>query len=120
MKYRIESSKDGSWAVTDLADRYVSDDPDEEVCCPFLDPQNGCILPAEEKPFECSIWPLRYMRMPDGRTEVCLTPTCPVINRTGTDVMKYHTDMEWGEPIREYAKEHPYIIKEYREGFTVL
>ncbi len=35
--------------------------------CPFLDPETGCTLPAEEKPFACSIWPLRVMRMEDGR-----------------------------------------------------
>ena len=120
VKYRIETSGGDSWAVTDIRDRYASDDPDEEVRCPFLDPQNGCILPPGEKPFECSAWPLRYMRMQDGSTRVCLTPTCPVINRVDTVVMKELADSKWNSAFREYAKEHPYIIKDYKEGFTVL
>ncbi len=120
IKYIAESSENGEWAVTDLRDKYETDDPEEEVACPFLDRKRGCTLGKDEKPFECSMWPLRYMRMPDGKNKVCLTPTCPVINKTDIDIMKKHTRECWADAIKEYAKEHPYITKEYKEGFIVL
>ena len=34
--------------------------------CPFLNPQTGCTLPPDDKPFACSIWPIRVMRDPDS------------------------------------------------------
>ena len=120
VEYDKCSSAEGEWITTHLDDGYKTDDPEEEAACPFLDPKGGCILPPEEKPFECSMWPLRYMRMPDGRLEVCLTPTCPVINKADTEVLRQYSQKEWAPAIREYAREHPYIIKDYREGFIVL
>ena len=57
---------------------------------------------------------------PDGRLEVCLTPTCPVINKADAEVLRQYSQQEWAPAIREYAREHPYIIKAYREGFIIL
>ena len=45
--------------------------------CPFLDPETGCVLPADEKPFACSIWPLRVMLRPDGSPGIALYHGCP-------------------------------------------
>ncbi|MCQ2434380.1 MAG: hypothetical protein MJ062_03985 [Oscillospiraceae bacterium] len=45
--------------------------------CPFLDPDSGCTLPAEEKPFACSIWPLRVMRKADGEIVFAVYQGCP-------------------------------------------
>ena len=44
-----------------LENNYRTDAPEEEVPCTFLNPQKGCILNGEDKPFDCSIWPLRIM-----------------------------------------------------------
>jgi hypothetical protein len=98
---------------------YKTDDPEEEVPCTFLDPHKGCILKPEDKPFDCSIWPLRIMRK-DGELVIALTPTCPSIgavpNQSFVDLVKSGL----GEKIFEYAKTHPYIIKNYREGFPII
>ncbi len=110
----------GRFCVTDLTGGYQTDDPEEEVACPFLDPDSGCILSGDEKPFECSAWPLRLMRMPDGTLAVCLTPTCPSINKVELEIMRRENAASWKKQFEEYAKEHPYIIKDYREGFIVL
>ena len=106
--------------VTDLRNGYQTDDPNEEVPCPFLDKQKGCILPASDKPFDCSAWPLRLMRMEDGSLKVCLTPTCPAMNQVSVDILKVETSSSWHTLMENYAKDHPYIIMDYKEGYIPL
>lgn len=118
--YRKYSDNGLVYGQTDLAYLYKTDDPEEEVACPFLDPYKGCTLSEDEKPFDCKIWPLRYMLMPEGDCKVCLTPTCPAINKIDISVMKELVGDGLGDKIREYADTHPYIIKDYRDGFIVL
>lgn len=98
---------------------YKTGDPEEEVPCTFLDPHRGCILKPEDKPFDCSIWPLRIMRK-NGELVIALTPTCPAIGETPSIKLKELVEGGLGETLLEYAKTHPYIVKEYREGFPVL
>lgn len=98
---------------------YRTDDPEEEVPCTFLDPHKGCILKAEDKPFDCSIWPLRVMDK-GGELVIALTPTCPTIGATPRPNLIELVKNGLGAKIFEYAKTHPYIVKEYREGFPVV
>lgn len=102
-----------------LENNYRTDDPEEEVPCTFLDPHRGCILKPEDKPFDCSIWPLRIMRK-DSELVIALTPTCPSIGAVPSQALIELVKSGLGEKILEYAKEHPYIIKEYRAGFTII
>ena len=108
------------YAVTELGGKYRTDDPREEVLCPFLDPRSGCVLPKEDKPFDCSIRPLRCMRMPDGELRVCLTPTCPEINKLPVARMEQLVADGLGDKILDYAAGNPFMIKDYREGFVIL
>lgn len=108
------------YAVTELRGKYLTDGPEEEVRCPFLDPEKGCTLPEDDKPFDCKIWPLRYMKMPDGTLKVCLTPTCPEINKVPAESMKRLVSGGLGEKIAGYAQRYPFIIKEYKDGFTLM
>jgi Fe-S-cluster containining protein len=98
---------------------YRTDDPEEEVPCTFLDPERGCILKPEDKPFDCSIWPLRIMNK-DGELVIALTPTCPSIGAVPSQALTELVKSGLGEKILTYAKEHPYIIKEYRAGFPII
>ncbi len=98
---------------------YRTDDPEEEVPCTFLDPHKGCILKAEDKPFDCSIWPLRVMNK-GGELVIALTPTCPTIGATPRSELVELVKNGLGAKIFEYVKTHPYIIKEYREGFPII
>ena len=102
-----------------VIDGYRTTDPEEEVPCPFLDPQKGCILKGKDKPFDCSIWPLRVMRK-EGKLVVALTPTCPAIGAVPSVKLKELVQGGLGETLLEYAKAHPYIVKEYRDGFEVI
>ena len=107
----------GDAFTIDIDDGYETDDPEEEALCPFN--KGGCILGADDKPFDCSIWPLRVMRY-SGGLAICLTPTCPVISGKPISVMQELADGEVGGRIAEYAEKHPFIIKDYKEGFPVL
>lgn len=98
---------------------YHTENPEEEVQCTFLDPQNGCILKGEDKPFDCSIWPLRIMNK-DGELVIALTPTCPSIGATPRPELVELVKNGLGAKIFEYAKAHPYIVKEYRAGFPII
>ena len=102
-----------------LENNYRTDDPEEEVPCTFLDPQKGCILKGEDKPFDCSIWPLRIMDK-DGKLVIALTPTCSAIGAVPNQALVELVQGGLGEKIFEYAKTHPYIVKEYHQGFPVI
>ena len=102
-----------------LENNYRTDDPEEEVPCTFLDPERGCLLKPEDKPFDCSIWPLRIMDK-GGKLVIALTPTCPSIGAVPNQALIDLVKNGLGEQIFEYAKTHPYIVKEYREGFPVV
>ena len=102
-----------------LESNYRTDDPEEEVPCTFLDPERGCLLKPEDKPFDCSIWPLRIMDK-DGELVIALTPTCPAIGAVPNQALIDLVKNGLGEKILTYAKEHPYIIKEYRAGFPII
>ena len=104
----------------DLSDAYKTTDPDEEAPCPFLDPNRGCTLPADLKPFECKIWPLRAVRTQKNAESaetasniaVALTPTCPAINKVPEEKVRDLASSGLGQQILDYAADHPDIIKE--------
>ena len=97
--------------TVDLFDQYKTTNPDEEVPCPFLDKEQGCILPPELKPFDCSIWPFRAVRV-NKQTAVALTPTCPVFNKAPKEKLISLLQSGLGQKIIDYANENPDIIKE--------
>ena len=94
----------------DISDQYKSSDSEEEAACPFLDSQNGCILPSDLKPFDCSIWPFRVVK-----NEIALTPTCPAINKVPREKIKELLDSGLRKKILDYAESHPDIIKDSSE-----
>ena len=117
----------------DISSNYKTQNPDEEAPCPFLNPNEGCILPSELKPFDCKIWPLRVVSLPseDEKSEtadctentklaVALTPTCPAINKIPEEQVQNLVTSGLGKTILEYAKEHPDIIKEYSEFLSKI
>jgi hypothetical protein len=56
----------------------------------------------------------------DGRLVIALTPTCPAINEVGEQTMRELVQSGLGITIRDYAIAHPFIIKDYKDGFPVL
>ena len=84
-----------------------------------LDVHKGCILSDEDKPFDCKIWPLRIMRK-DEKLVIAFTPTCAALGTTPSEDMVKLVKEGIGDKIYEYASEHPFIIKDYKEGFPVI
>ena len=56
----------------------------------------------------------------EGEMVIALTPTCPAIGAVPNQALIDLVKNGLGEQIFEYAKTHPYIVKEYREGFPVV
>ena len=104
----------------DLEKLYKTNNLDEEVPCPFLDSKKGCCLPPELKPFDCSIWPFRAVRVDQEKVSVALTPTCPSVNKVPREKIMEFLNDGLGKKILDYARENPDIIKEYSEFFLVL
>ena len=99
----------------ELSHLYKTDDPDEEVPCPFLNSSNGCVLTPKLKPFDCSIWPFRAVRVSDGKLSVALTPTCPAINKVPREKITELVQSGLGKKILDYAEQNPDIVKESSE-----
>ncbi len=104
-------------ATVDLEERYVSNDPEEEAPCWFNEGK-GCIL-GDDKPFECKSWPLRVMRMKDGRLVIALSLGCKTVSKKPLDEVKRLAEELSGE-MMNYARKCPAYIKDYREGYPVL
>ncbi len=104
----------------DLEKLYKTNNPDEEVPCPFLDSKKGCCLPPDLKPFDCSIWPFRAVRVNQEKVCVALTPTCPSVNKVPREKIMELLNAGLGEKILKYAELNPDIIKENSEFFLVL
>lgn len=116
----------------DISDQYKTNDPEEEAPCPFLEASRGCILPPELKPFDCSIWPFRAVRVPEatpgagaatakGHLAVALTPTCPAINKVPrSQITELLHQGGLAKKILDHAKDHPDIIKDYSEFLSDL
>ena len=104
--------------TVDLLHLYKTTDSEEEAACPFLG-ERGCVLSKEEKPFDCSIWPLRATKI-DGKVRVMLENTCPAINRQPIQNVEELVQSGLGEKIIENAKKNPDMIKEIKSGFTIV
>lgn len=111
--------QDKKYARYDLSSDYKTNDSEEEAPCPYLNSQKGCMLSDEEKPWDCKIWPLRVVKKDNGEPFVVLTPTCPSINNLDINAIREFVNDEFKKSLLEYAKAHPYLIKDYKEGFFI-
>ena len=102
----------------DLLHLYKTEDSEEEAACPFLG-NNGCVLNAEEKPFDCSIWPLRACKA-NGKVSVMLENTCPAINKQPLENVKKLLESGLGKKITAWAEKNPDMIKELMPGFRIF
>ncbi|MDO5382752.1 MAG: hypothetical protein Q4F06_08580 [Eubacteriales bacterium] len=102
-----------------LSGKYKTDDSQEEASCDYLSPEKGCILSDEDKPFDCKIWPLRIMKKGE-RLVIAHTPTCPALGKEPNEKLIALVKNGLGKSIFDYAILHPFIVKEYKEGFPVI
>ena len=101
-----------------LLDLYKTQNPEEEVSCPFLDSKNGCSLCEQEKPFDCKIWPLRVIKKSSGNENaIVLMNTCPSVNKIPLSDLKEFVKADLAKKIFDYAKAHPDIVKDFSKDF---
>ena len=98
---------------------FTSNDENEVANCPLLDPCSGCILPREQRPFECRIWPVRIMR--DKSTLVVgIYEQCPALANDGFEKLKNHTLENLLPQILDYARREPNAVREYNSAYKVI
>lgn len=85
--------------------------------CNLLDRSRGCVL-GEDKPFECSIWPLRVMDF-CGKRVIALSPVCPVLQSRPIGRIT-ETAKRLAPVIFEQASKNPDLVKKYEIGYTIL
>lgn len=102
-----------------LEPKYKTSDAEEEASCLFLDPNRGCILPEEKKPFECRLWPLRVMKK-DGKNVVAVALTCPAIKKSKLPAVKKLLAGGLLDVIRKEVANKPYLPAEYNDSYLVL
>lgn len=82
--------------------------------CPALS-ETGCTL-GNNKPFDCSIWPLRVMKKGED-TVITISPVCESIDPEDENVKALAAEL--APVIFAEADRNPDIIKEYIEGYPV-
>ncbi len=108
-----------TYARYDLTNAYKTQDSEEEVACPYLDTERGCILNEAEKPWDCKIWPLRVAKKKSGEIVIALTPTCPAVNKHDVNIITNYVNQHLRDRLLAYAMEHPQLIKEFEEDFFI-
>ena len=114
-QYSVRQEKNGRVRVT-----LPYDESHAAQLCPFLDPACGCTLPAEEKPFACSIWPLRLMRRPDGTAAIALYQGCPGVPETDDPAWQELLDGGLRGRILAEAVRDPSLILPYHPNYRFL
>lgn len=115
---RFKKTGNCSYTV-DLVHLYKTEDSEEEAPCPFLGSQ-GCVLSESEKPFDCSIWPLRVCRK-DENLKVMLENVCPAVNKVPEkEIAELVAGEGLGERILDYARKNPDAVKEFNPEYKIL
>ncbi len=96
------------------------DDTHTAQPCPFLDPASGCTLPPAEKPFACSVWPLRLMKKPDGSAALALYQGCPGVPEISDPAWRKLLDGGLRERIFAEAERDPSLILPYHPNYRFL
>ncbi|MBR3267879.1 MAG: hypothetical protein IKI58_04005 [Oscillospiraceae bacterium] len=88
--------------------------------CPFLNSQTGCTLSPEEKPFACSVWPIRIMTDSCGRPALTLYNGCPGITSDMIPELKKLLDSGLRERIFSELKRDPTLLLPYHPNYIFL
>lgn len=91
----------------------------EEYRCSALDENKGCTLPAELKPAECSMWPVRIMN-DDGKIFVTLAKGCHAVDEKFIGDIKKLLSDELLEKILGILKINGNIIKKYEPSYLKI
>lgn len=100
--------------------QYESSDPTETSNCPMLDPHSGCMLPREERPFECRIWPIRIMKEPSGRLVLGLYMNCPALTESVRKKLIQEATKTLLPTLLQHAQDNPHIVRPPDPAYTII
>lgn len=94
-------------------------DNQEIYKCAALDENKGCTLSDEEKPFDCSLWPVRIMEK-ENRIYIMLAKGCRSVDDTFID--NINTLLSEGLRARIISEmiSNPDIIKPFVDGYITI
>ena len=113
----LQCREDGSYSFHLT---YRSDNPDETANCPMLDPAVGCMLPRNERPFECRIWPLRLMKDASDALVLGLYLDCPALTPSVRQKLTEEATGPMLPMLLEQARLHPQIVRPLDPAYTVI
>lgn len=87
--------------------------------CAALDENSGCSLSDKEKPFDCSLWPLRVMDK-DNKIFVMIAGGCPIVDEEFINKAKKLLSEDLKQTILEEIVKNPDIIKPFDESYISL
>lgn len=87
--------------------------------CPFLDANSGCTLPAEEKPFACSLWPVRVMQK-EGKRYLTMYCGCDGLPEAKADAVRSLLQRGLAARIAEELEKDPTLLMPYHEKYLIL
>lgn len=88
----------------------------EILLCPCLDEKTGCVL-GKEKPFECSIWPIRIFE--DGqKVHLGVAEVCPAFQGEKREVLIHELNRNGLKKKILERKKEQLIIKDKEEGYA--
>lgn len=91
----------------------------ELFACPVLG-ERGCMLPREQRPFDCRIWPFRMMKVENGKIVIAVSELCESMAKYSDEELRTFLDKGLGDKIFVYAENHPEHIKPMTKGYRVL
>ena len=86
----------------------------------MLDTCKGCMLPREQRPFECRIWPLRLMREEDGTLAVGLYHFCPALTPLVRDKIIQEATGALLPTLLQEAQRQPSIIRPVDPSYAII
>lgn len=99
---------------------FVSTDPQECANCPVLDPEKGCSLPREQRPFECRIWPLRLMHGPLQQTVLGLYQACPALTPDVRQKLIAEATGPLLPSLLAYARQYPLAVRPMHPAYDIV
>ena len=113
--YTVTEEENGRFRVT-----LPYDETHAAQQCPFLNEAHGCVLPAEEKPFACSLWPVRLMPDAEGNPKLALYQGCPGIPEEKLPKLYALLDSGLRDRIYDEAARDPSLILPYHPNYVYL
>lgn len=87
--------------------------------CSALDESRGCTLAARDKPFECSLWPLRVMTR-NGRTLIAAARSCPAVDAAFLERARALLAAGLEQKIIDRLRVQPGIARPWSDNYTML